>query len=564
MTTLARRLPTLLAALCVACVAAEACAEDSAEKAKTRALNQQGLELLDKQRFDEAEAPLNAAMALCDGPLHGENDCVVGVSENLAAIAEHRGDLPTAERLLNRALAATLAGYGETDRSGTLQQKLGHVLLEEQRFAPAKTALEQGLAVLWKLGDAPHSWAATMDIAEVYVATGRPELAGALLEKASVLTAAAGPSYEAQRQERLGLILWSLGHFKQGESVLRRSAELFAAAGEPDLQQKALVNLAHSFMQIGAYDRAEPVLQARYDLLRKRGDSDPLSLASAEVNLAEAYVSNGRTELASAMVASALSRSLDAERSTDEVGDMLSELGRVQLALNRPGEARRLFDRAMATPSRAVQGQPRWKADAELSLGDLDRDEGRLIEAEGAYRAAAEDFAGIGDVKGELSSLTRVADALTLQERFDDSEALLRDVRAKAKARLTPDPFDVGQSEAALARLMNRTDRFAEAEALSHDALAQFGAAGGRLESLVAESFVALGLAEAGQGRYAEGAAHARDAIRLVQTETPWDRQTISRSKEALCDIVVRGGGVEGREGCEVTLTAPPKAPASR
>lgn len=527
--------------------------------ASARALNAQGLALIRQGKLAEAEKFLDQAAAICDGVLHGERFCVAGTSQNLASIAEQRGDFASAQRLLNRAATVTLAASGPDNRQyGVIELKLGLVLVHSQQFALAEAPLKAAVSVFSQSGAPPTAlYNALVNLSDVFVRRRRPEEAAPLLDQALALcpTVAAAANCEPMVRTKQGVLLSSEGERAQAEALLRKAAALFRAAGRDDEADTALTILASRFLDVHEYEGAEAILKPVYDATLTRVGTSVAVLAGLEAKLAEIDVNTGRSEAAGPLIRSAMARVDAGAMKPLETGAVLMRLGRIQSSLGHGVEARPLLERALALALAEGPAAPPWRVEAECDLARLDTREERLTEAEQLYRKSVAESDAEGSWGVQASASFGLAETLIAERRFDEAEIILRALLQKVQAQPRFSPAAGAQVDLELAHLLNKTRRFKDAKAFAAQSVAHFQTTGARARDL-AGPLRELGVAEEGLGNYADAASHLQVSITDAEQVLPVYVQAELLARQLLCGVFSDEGDFASEEACARELVA--------
>jgi Tfp pilus assembly protein PilF len=503
----------LRAAAVVAAVllAGEARADDPTVQAK--ALNQQGLELLQAKRYDEAERLLTQAMQLCDGPLHEEHFCVAGVGENLADVATGRGDLPRAEQLLSRAAAVTLAAKGQDPQYAKLELKLGQALVHEQKFAEAELPLKMAVTLANAFRNARWVSSGVSDLSLALNHLRRSAEAEDLLRKLLILCPQAEPTCEATARGRLGETLIAEGREPEAQAELKRSAELYAALGVPASRDAVLLTLAERQAADGQLEEAQASYETLVANLRGRADAPPGVTGVAEANLAQVLLRLDRPDKAAAMATAARKRLDDARTTPGDAAAVAVRLAVLDISRRRTAEARALVEKALATPDPPGLQAVAWRAEGEGVLGDLDYLAGRFDTAETHFRKSAA-LSGVGgDLALSHARLNSAAQALIAESRYAEADALLGGLIAEAAAQTPPAPEWRAQLDANLALSRNAQGDHKGALAAATEALALAKPPPGRPQGTLIGALDQAGAAEHGLGRYDLAEAHFTQAL---------------------------------------------------
>ncbi|WP_293376890.1 tetratricopeptide repeat protein [Phenylobacterium sp.] len=523
-----------------------------ADADEARRLNGQGQTLIRQKQLEAAESLLNQAMAICNGALHGEHYCVAGVSQNLADIAEARGDLMGAERLLARAAQVTQAAMGPQDvQLGAIERKLGRMLVLEGKYRQAEPVLKAGMAIGQRAGDIRGVGISADDLAKVYRWTQRDPEAEALLRQLLPICPRVDPTCEATTRTRLGEALWRLNRREEAEAEVRKSADLYAALGSEDSREGALLALSDLFLDAELYPQAEPLLKAQIAAEATSQTVTSLTRAAHEMDLARVYANTNRKALIEPLLKDAQARLAAAPPSSLETGAAETKVAAVLLLLNRTAEAKPLLERAMAIPTPGLALPPWWKVEAESRLGDIAYVQLRSAEAEVLYRKAADDYENASSLGRSRYWRDSQAAAILDQHRLDEGEAILKTLLPQMKATRPEDPRGVAMVEANLARVANERLDFKTAEGLAAEALAeqQKLAAPPGPDQQMSGILYALGVAEKGLGKFAAAETHMRASLDLTAVSEENPGYVVSE-RHQLCQILAFEGKFAEEAAC--------------
>ncbi|WP_187280506.1 tetratricopeptide repeat protein [Microbispora sp. CSR-4] len=238
--------------------------------------------------------------------------------------------------------------------------------------------------------------------------------------------------------------------------ALRRSRTL----GDPDVQARALTDLARTYWRLGEYERAEEHAHQALDACEEAGER-----ARALLTLGNVALRRGRDTQAEQH----LKQALDLTRIGADTWGEANVLGVLALLLDRAGrpeEARRHLDLALALHRKV--GDPAGEAAILDHLGVVLRRQGELAQARIRHEQAAAVYRALGDTADEAAALNGLAEAAG-----DPARAVEEHTAALALADLT----------------RNRPER-----ARAHDGLARAHLALGHAEQACEHGRLALGL----------------------------------------------------------------------
>jgi transcriptional regulator with AAA-type ATPase domain len=243
-----------------------------------------------------------------------------------------------------------------------------------------------------------------------------------------------------------GVALYRQGRYAEAESLTRRAAELFEAAGEPVQMSQCATNLGLILNARGEHAAARTELR-RAVLALEAADAAEERVALARVNLAVAELHLGGVEAARCLFEASLATfrrlNLVSEQITalNGIGHCARVLGRFEAALAQHRAALRL-----ATPQLARQ-----LGLCHEFIGRVLFERGERVAAESHYRRAAEIAAHIapeGDLMLEVS--WHQAELFVSDGRLDEAGELLD--RAEALCEASAERRELGCVQRARAR----------------------------------------------------------------------------------------------------------------
>ncbi|WP_205825693.1 AfsR/SARP family transcriptional regulator [Microbispora catharanthi] len=238
--------------------------------------------------------------------------------------------------------------------------------------------------------------------------------------------------------------------------ALRRSRAL----GDPEVQARALTDLARTHWRLGEYEQAEEHAHQALDACEEAGER-----ARALLTLGNVALRHGRDTQAEHY----LKQALDLTRIGADTWGEANVLGILALLLDRAGrpeEARRHLDLALALHRKV--GDPAGEAVILDHLGVVLRRQGELAQARIRHEQAAAVYRTLGNTADEAAALNGLAEAAG-----DPARAVEEHTAALALADLA----------------RNRPER-----ARAHDGLARAHLALGHAEQACAHGRLALGL----------------------------------------------------------------------
>lgn len=200
--------------------------------------NSLALALLERGQFDEADLHLAHARSYWETKGR-EDDSLVTIIQNQAAVALARGDYARAEALLNESITRRKADFGASAALGAAEADLANAQLLEKKYAAARTNADEALALAHRyLGDhgSLHAYAeyermtaacgagdadAATRAAAVLAETERKVGAARALALACRLRLAGAAASPAERSRTLTEIRTNLASLNEGETAAR-------------------------------------------------------------------------------------------------------------------------------------------------------------------------------------------------------------------------------------------------------------------------------------------------------------------------------------------------------
>ncbi|MET0552226.1 MAG: serine/threonine-protein kinase [Vicinamibacteria bacterium] len=361
--------------------------------------------------------------------------------------------------------------------------------------------------------------------------------------------------------------------------------------GQPDLQAEMSALLGQVYTGLGAYDRAEPLLQ-RAVTLRRAGVGDELQLADA-LDAYGTFLARRNAEEAERILRDVLAlreRALGPDHPA--VGMALNHLADVVGDRGRHAEARSVYERALAVQRHALgadhrdvadsleglaenyakEGQPQRTAqfhDEALAmrrrvLGDRHPDVVRSLYAcavsrfdHGDYSAAEALFREAlatgrlvlePDHPENLRALHGLGTVLAHQSHHAEAEPILREVVAARSRRFGPRTPELVDALRSLGSSVLKQGRPAEAEPILRDAVSIAEEVHGPRHLELAKVVNDLGLAVAAGGDWARAASlHRRSRDILIAVVGP-DHPHVGRATASLASDLLEQGDVAGAE----------------
>jgi CHAT domain-containing protein len=267
------------------------------------------------------------------------------VLDNMGSVARALGDHAKARTLALRALEIREA---LNDRLGISHSMNALAVLHqaEGNYAAALVAQHKSLAIRQSLGAAHGTAEALNNVAQVYQAQGDYAQAVSYLTRALAVNEQVGSkSLLAEIQTHLGELFSLQGRDAEALKSLKRSLTISQAAGYKSQAAEGLYTLGRLYLKQGRTASAAEALQQSLELHQSpgalRGRADAL-IELGEVELRRGHHERG---LARASEGEQLARTMELP---DVRWRALTTVGRIAVAMRRPGDARRAFDEAIA------------------------------------------------------------------------------------------------------------------------------------------------------------------------------------------------------------------------
>ncbi len=349
----------------------------------------------------------------------------------------------------------------------------------------------------------PELVALLADSKQAFLAGDRARATG-LLE--TVATRAKGeglPRIEGEARRQLAFAHEYSEAFPRALDELTRARDLFARAGDRQLEARSLLDIAQVLRTQGKVAEAAPLARSALAAFRDLHDRDGI-VDAAEVIVYMMPESEDHTPVRDEALAV-----VDADGKTlacgvlHEWGDGLFARGRGAEAFTRLTEARDCFHRV---------GERDREARSLVSLGRVYRLHGRIHEALARYRQAfaLHDRPDSTDRLGTVQAMNAIAVTLSMLGRDDEAGAQYEAALARAR-RTAPSavPFFVAN----LGGFQLQLGRYAEALALLDEAIAA-----SPNTPHIARRLAQRGTALAGLGRSVEASASFDRAVAMAES----------------------------------------------
>ncbi|MEM9453178.1 MAG: serine/threonine-protein kinase [Myxococcota bacterium] len=248
----------------------------------------------------------------------------------------------------------------------------------------------------------------------------------------------------AKTHNTLGATYEYAGQHRQATVHFEQALTLFEARRGPDHPDNVfpMANMAWSLMNLGEFDRAEPLLHRAIDLVRRTNASDAYVLATLLSHLGSLHAERGQHQRALEVYREALGVA-EPEFGTEHplVGNLVLNMAGELGGLGQPEQERQTYERALGILERALGPEHDDVALALCNLAEVLVRQGQPTQALGLIERAN----AIYEAKGELTrsrlvfSLTITGATLMALERAPEAiEPLERAVRIASNGDVSP------------------------------------------------------------------------------------------------------------------------------
>jgi tetratricopeptide (TPR) repeat protein len=452
--------------------------------------------------------------------------------------------------------------------------------------AAAIEAYRQSGAIFAGLGQLALAAARLADVGQVQLATGEPEAALRTLAEAVAAAEASGDA------ACLFHVLEQLAHAQavtgQGRTAVRpyeaalatalRACALAESADDPTLRAEAAgahVLAGQMCQPLARWDEAVAHYERAATLAEQVGDR--YTAATCAEGLAEVYGRGGRYEAAQAALERALAFYAAEPKLVASAVRVRGEMGRLAWDWGRPEQALAHYTAALCLAEESKQ--PAWAGAIARDIGNLYAYAlGLPQEAQTYYRRAAASYMASADLEGRIEGQRQAGDLALAAGDADtavqhyaaarrhaqrggdrlavaqcesalaaahaargDQQAALRHGRAAVRLyRRLGLPPQLGQAEMDLGGLLAQFGQMTSASCAYRRAVRTYLAADDRGGAALA--LVSLALTCFGQARYAAAGRALRQALKLAQTESLENFNTVHTAHLGLGAIAERTG----------------------
>lgn len=414
-------------------------------------------------RNEEAAQEMDLATALRERWAGDDPPTRIAVLWGKALAAQLRGDPAGAEALAREGLALTEDTPGaEPILRVNLAMILGDSAQAAGRFDDALAATDRMLAAYTDFPDLQRSH---LDNIWQYRARALQGL-GRLVEAEQALATAIdwqvrlaedrGVSAANLHNDR-GILLATLGRFREALAAYDRFAELLrAAGGDPSTDTRLLNNRCDANNGLGDYRRALADCEAAVGLVREREPTTSPARLAVESQYARTLGLAGRTDESRRAFDDVIAASV-AAFGEDAVPVAVARFraARTALLAGDIGLARELGERALASFEAAFPTPHPWRGRTERMLGLVDLEAGRLDDAGLRFAAALAQLEASLPAEHILLAQLRADQAAVLEAEGEIDaarSALARELDALRQG-LAPEEVDRVRIEALAARL---------------------------------------------------------------------------------------------------------------
>jgi tetratricopeptide (TPR) repeat protein len=279
-----------------------------------RLLNQMGLYLQERARYQEAEPLLQRALAIREQQLGTEHPDTASSLNNLANLYQAQGNYEQAEPLFKRALSMSEQQLG-AQHPGTAQglNNLANLYQAQGKYEQAEPLVLRALTISeQQLGtEHPDVASSLNNLANLYRTQGKYEQAEPLFKRALAIReqqlGAEHPDTALSLNNLAGLY-YNQGKYEQAEPLFKRALairEQQLGAEHPDTAL-SLNNLAELYLDERRYEQADPLVKRALAIREQQlGDEHPDTALSLN-NLAALYYYQGKYEQAEPLFKRAL------------------------------------------------------------------------------------------------------------------------------------------------------------------------------------------------------------------------------------------------------------------
>ncbi|MEU5387863.1 tetratricopeptide repeat protein [Kitasatospora cineracea] len=460
------------------------------------------------------------------GTASGRPEWTVTALINMATVAACRGDSRRAVELYAEA-AGTAHDEGDLHLVHVTELATASMLINLGQARAAIPFLRRGLRY-WRLADFPEVLAEALgNLGQAYYAVGEVRRAERYLRNSLGLQAS-GSAPNLQSRPVLGELLHGRGRTVEAAQQALQDIERARAVGDREGEASALLMLARTPRQerpeTAPPDPLERALKIYRDINDVRGQVRTLfdlgwqAKRGAEWSTAEAYLEQ-------------CARLAGEIHDFEHAARALSGLASLKAGNGLADDAAGLLDRARRMAEQV--GNPTTISGVLQKSAELAWTSGRIGEAVTFLTQGMEALANTEHKEEKAVAKAALGEALAVSGRWQEGEALLREVVSDTSTGATPRTR--AQAHRALGVLYSRRGLFAEASTMINKALDASERAGDRVALL--EARMALGNLYARNRRDAEAVSEYRKAEELAGALGQFHTLTIARTNAAICRL---------------------------
>lgn len=235
---------------------------------------------IEQQHFDQATDFFRQSFDLRNrklGPAHMET---LRAYQKIGEAIQGKGDLPTAETMLRKALQDfERFGYDNVYSIGDLLNNLGLLLFQRGNLAESQPLLERALRVRQQMHGPKSAWVAVTkaNLSSLYSHQDQRERARReLLESIDIMKATFGPQHYlvAIGLNNLGTMYKTSQDYGSAAKLYREALAILKKAdlGDSLLSSYPMINLSEVLLETGQLQEAHELIQRAQDILRTRSD----------------------------------------------------------------------------------------------------------------------------------------------------------------------------------------------------------------------------------------------------------------------------------------------------
>jgi serine/threonine-protein kinase len=315
-------------------------------------------------------------------------------------------------------------------------------------------------------------------------------------------------------------------------------------AGQPEIEAAVKNTMGSTYLRLGRYDEAEPLLRSALEIRQDAGGKEHPDVAESLTSLGGLMLYRGEYEEAEALFRRALAQRRKQHSRHPELAASLNNLA---LSLNYQGDhaaAEPLYREALAMRRELLGAEHRAVAESLNNLAFLLHDKGDYDGAEKMYReVVALDRKLLGSDHPDLATdLDNFASLLDDKGDGAAAEPLFREALAIRRKALGEKHPDVAKSLNNLGSLLERREEYQAAEPLYREAIAIRRELFGRANPDLATNLNNL-------ARLLTKAAKYEEAVRLFQEAHRMYRETLGEGHYLLASSRANLGHCLGRMG---------------